>query len=230
MLGLAMAAVASYAGALELIRGGAGGFFGLHDDYSFWIEGASADVIIWGREGSPAKQAVHVEYYGYYMEDNEGHIAELKKGNYFFLKDDRGNVYYPKAVEERGGCGFYESAAAVLEFQFEGAFRGDLRLGVKAKGGKTEWLDFGPAERSYYRLATVTEPAGLNFRNAPSVEAGVNEVLRAGDTVYVTAFHEIYWPEDASLDEAILFHKVIRDGEVGWVAGDYIKINGFEAF
>jgi len=215
---------------MEFKRGNAAGCLGLKDDYYFWVQDVMAHVIIWGRDGSPTSQTVYVEYSGYFLEDNKSHIGEIAKGKYFSLDDTRGNVFYPKAVTKLGESGFHESEFVVFEFQFEGEFKGDLRLGVKTGQGQTELLDFGPAANDYYRVATVTELAGLNFRSGPSVEAGVKEVLQAGDTVYVTAFHEIYWPKDASLDETILFHKVIRAGEVGWVASDYIKIGGFEAF
>jgi hypothetical protein len=205
------------------------------DPYYFAVEGSDNSFRILGRSLAVGGHKVYVEHI-YRPAEGEGvydyaangardrELDELYKNKHLLLADGAGHAY--AAVNARFvrfqyfGWGS-DFTAQIIEFSYPAEASGNLQLVVKTAEGSATRLDFGPAAKNYYRRGTVTADEGLNFRISPYVGYAAVEVLKAGDTFYLTGARS-YSYADEEREQPVYFYEVIRDGREGWVAHGYV--------
>jgi hypothetical protein len=174
--------------------------------------------------------------------DNDARDRELKEfyeNKHLLLADGAGREY--EAVNARfvrfQDLGWESDLdAQIIEFSYPGEASGNLELVVKIDEESAARLDIGPADKNYYRRATVAADDGLNFRVSPSVAYAPAAVLKAGDTFFLLGGRS-YSFAAKEMKKEVRYYEVIRDGREGWVAyrvageeDEYFTVGGFAAF
>jgi hypothetical protein len=206
------------------------------DPYHFAVEGNDNSFRILGRSLAVGGYNVYVEHvyapaegeqiYDYAAnEARDRELDEFYENKHLLLADDAGHEY--EAVNARfvrfQHLGWNSDfSAQIIEFSYPAEASGELRLLVKVNGESATRLSFGPADKNYYRRATVTADEGLNFRISPYVGYAAVEVLKAGDTFFLTGGRS-YSYADEKREEPVYFFEVVRDGREGWVAHGYVE-------
>jgi hypothetical protein len=216
-----VAAAAPYAAALTLEA--------TAEPYVFAVAGGGSFAIL-GRAPTPGGQRLILEQrYGPRGEDDVGftnsplnksreqEVNELFGENHVTLADAAGGVY--KAANARFVRYQDDPVGRIVELTFPGDAAGDVDVVVALAPGKTVRLPFGPAAKSYFRLATVTAGAGADVQVDTYAPYGAQDKWKAGETFHLVGPRGIGTygkTADGERTEALYFLGV-RDGLEGWV-------------
>jgi opacity protein-like surface antigen len=221
------------------------------DPYYYAVADNDDGVRILGRSVVLGGQKVYVEYisvfgetvgsYRSYHEVRDREFNELAENERFLLADGEGREYKPFNVrfvqfQDKNLEWETKTCSQIIEYSYAGESTGGLQLIIKTGGTTAARVDFGPADKNYFRRATVTADVGLNMRISPYVKYGVAEVLMPDDTFYLTGAR--YCSQAGKKHEKrVYFYEIIRDGREGWVAreiegedGEFFTIGEFAAF
>jgi hypothetical protein len=220
------------------------------DPYCFDVAGSGNSFRILGRSLAIGGHNVYVEQiytraegeglYDYAENDTrDRELKECYENRHLLLVDGAGREYEP--VNVRFVISQYygwesDIDAQIIEFSYPAEASGNLDLVVKIDEESAARFDIGPADKNYYRRATVTVDEGLNFRISPSVTYAATEVMEAGDTFFLLGgWSRSYVGEEG--EKRVYFYEVIRDGREGWVArgvegeeDEYFTVGDFAAF
>jgi hypothetical protein len=220
------------------------------DPYCFDVAGSDNSFRIIGRSRAVGGHNVYVEQIYARAEaddvfdnaESDARDLELKEfyeDKHLLLVDGAGREYEAvnaRFVRSQYYGGESDIDAQIIEFSYPAEASGNLELVVKVDEDSVVRADIGPADKNYYRRATVTIEEGLNFRISPSVTYAATEVMEAGDTFFILGgWSRSYVGEER--EKRVYFYEVIRDGREGWVArgvegeeDEYFTVGDFAAF
>jgi hypothetical protein len=221
------------------------------DPYYYTVVGSDNSIRILGRSVVSGGHNVYIEhvsilgksddFYRTYNEVRDREVNELFVNKHLLLTDGEGLEYEPfnarfVQFQDLSLEWETETCSQIIEYSYAGGLTGNLQLVIKCDGVSTARVEFGPADKNYFRRATVTADTGLNMRISPYIEYGVAEVLMPGDVIYLTG-SRYCWYVDKKREKRVYFYEVIRDGREGWVArevegeeGKLFTIGEFAAF
>jgi hypothetical protein len=221
------------------------------DPYYFIADGSGNSFRILGRSVALNGHNVYVEQvytrpegddlYNDYVDDDarDRELKEFYENKHLLLADATGREY--EALNARfvrfQDLGWDSNLdAQIIEFSYPAEASGHLELVVKIDEESATRVDIGPADKNYYRHATVTADEGLNFRVSPNLAYKPAAVLKAGDTLFLLGGRSCSFA-DKEMKKEVHYYEVIRGGREGWVARgvegeweEYFTIGDFAAF